>query len=83
MRTQFAHQFICAHSHGYIFGRIQRVAACCQNLYLDFLLVGAAVDAEFVQIAETLCPYAQLGEVYLSYRDYPFLVLIKGNKPNA
>jgi glycosyltransferase involved in cell wall biosynthesis len=47
------------------------------------LCKAAAIDVEFVHIAETRGPYARLGEVDLSYHEYPFRLLIKGDYDNS
>jgi glycosyltransferase involved in cell wall biosynthesis len=47
------------------------------------LSTARGVHVEFVQIAETLAPYARLGPVDLSYHRYPYRLLIKGDYGNA
>jgi glycosyltransferase involved in cell wall biosynthesis len=71
MKIVFYHNILWPKYKGAIFSRLY---VLCQN---------AGIDAEFVHIAETRGPYAQLGEVDLSYHQYPFRVLIKGDYDNA
>jgi len=47
------------------------------------LCKSGGVDAQFVQIAETLGQYARLGPVDLSYHNYPFKLLIQGDYDKA
>ncbi len=71
MKIVVYHNLLWPRYKGAIFTRLY---ALCKS---------GGVDAQFVQIAETIGPYARLGPVDLSYHDYPFKLLIQGDYDKA
>jgi glycosyltransferase involved in cell wall biosynthesis len=71
MKIVIYHNLLWARYKGAIFTRLY---ALCQS---------SGIDAEFVQIAETVSQYARLGAVDLSYHQYPYRLLIPGDVSDA
>ncbi len=71
MKIVIYHNLLWARYKGAIFTRLY---ALCQS---------GGIDVEFVQIAETVTHYARLGPVDLSYHQYPYRLLIRGDFNDA
>lgn len=71
MKIVVYHNLLWPRYKGAIFTRLY---ALCQS---------GGIDVEFVQIAEYIAAYARLGPVDLSYHEYPYRLLIRGDYRSA